>query len=171
MRSGLQGVPSLHSWLKSNLTAGMSVGIDATLHSTSSTKLLQTDLASVGVSLTIIGIFKNHLLFIIIIIYYFVSLCFLVSDENLVDIVWGSDRPAPVINPIRSHLLCYSGQTAESKITSMQSKLQETNSEFTVVSMLDEVLILLHYFFILIFKITNLIKLDCLVIKYSWFRY
>jgi Xaa-Pro aminopeptidase len=61
-----------------------------------------------------------------------------------VDKVWGSDRPAVPLNPIRHHPLELSGQSSRDKIEIIQRQLRDLFRPFALVSMLDEVAWLLN---------------------------
>lgn len=65
-------------------------------------------------------------------------------DQNLVDIVWGAERPSPPTTVIRHHPLHVSGQSSKDKVSILQQRLKELNRPFVVISMLDEIAWLLN---------------------------
>ncbi len=65
-------------------------------------------------------------------------------EENIVDQVWRDYRPGRSTAEIICHPLEFSGETAQSKIDRIQSKMRSIGVEALVISMLDEVI---DYFF------------------------
>jgi len=47
-----------------------------------------------------------------------------VVDGNLVDRVWGADRPAAPSAPLRVHKLEHAGQSVSDKLTAIRAKLR-----------------------------------------------
>ncbi|KAI0316094.1 Creatinase/aminopeptidase [Amylostereum chailletii] len=60
-------------------------------------------------------------------------------SENIVDAVWGSDRPARPKNPVFPLDTTYSGQTSQEKVSKVRQELRQKNQGALVVTMLDEV--------------------------------
>lgn len=59
--------------------------------------------------------------------------------ENLVDAVWGADRPARPNEKVNVHPLKYAGKNFNEKIEDLKKELEKKNSGGFVVSMLDEI--------------------------------
>lgn len=59
--------------------------------------------------------------------------------SNLVDDVWGSEKPQRSLDPVYELALEYSGATAQSKIERVRAKLRETNRTHLVVTALDDI--------------------------------
>lgn len=59
--------------------------------------------------------------------------------ENLVDQVWGSERPARPNEPVRVHGLEFAGKGFEEKIEDLRKELEKKKAAGFVVSMLDEI--------------------------------
>jgi Xaa-Pro aminopeptidase len=57
-------------------------------------------------------------------------------DENLVDLVWGAERPARPSEKVQP--LKYSGKSYDDKIEDLRKELEKKKSLGFVVSMLDE---------------------------------
>jgi Xaa-Pro aminopeptidase len=60
-------------------------------------------------------------------------------DENLVDLVWGKDRPDRPSEKVIVQPLKYSGKSFTDKIDDIRKELDKKKSSGFVVSMLDEV--------------------------------
>lgn len=60
-------------------------------------------------------------------------------ESNLVDIVWGSNRPARPKQPIKVLSNQFSGKDTKSKLSELRAELKKRNSSGMVVSMLDEI--------------------------------
>lgn len=59
--------------------------------------------------------------------------------RNLVDEVWGKERPARPNNPVIVLPVQYSGQPFQEKIDAVRKELEKKQSPGFVVSMLDEI--------------------------------
>lgn len=60
-------------------------------------------------------------------------------DENLVDLVWGGERPARPSEKVIVQPVKYSGKSFEDKIEDLRKELDKKKSLGFVVSMLDEI--------------------------------
>ena len=60
-------------------------------------------------------------------------------SENLVDLVWGKDRPSRPSEKVIVQPLEYSGRSFEDKIADIRKELEKKKSLGFVASMLDEV--------------------------------
>jgi len=94
---------------------GKRVAVDpAVISSAAATKLSEKILAKGGA-----GLFAVH--------------------ENLVDLVWGAERPPRPKNPVRVHDIQFAGQPFTEKLDNLRKELDKKNSAGLVVSMLDEI--------------------------------
>ena len=59
--------------------------------------------------------------------------------ENLVDMVWGSDRPSRPLNPVRILDVAFSGMGFEEKIGLLRKDLEKKQSSGIVLTLLDEI--------------------------------
>ncbi|KIK04842.1 hypothetical protein K443DRAFT_675621 [Laccaria amethystina LaAM-08-1] len=114
MKQGLPDVPTWQDFLYKNLEPATRIGIDATLIAASDAESLTKQLAP-----------KHSKL---------VSL-----KENLVDVVWGEDRPSRPKNPVFHLDEKYSGQSQVDKIAKLREEIKKKKAEAIVVTMLDEV--------------------------------
>lgn len=63
----------------------------------------------------------------------------LVADGNLVDKVWGDQRPPLPAAPLRLHPNAWCGESVNDKLTMLRGKLAAAGADAGVVTMLDEV--------------------------------
>lgn len=63
----------------------------------------------------------------------------LLLEVNLVDVVWGKDKPTRSLDPIYVLPLQYSGESTENKLNNIRKILQSKKSTHLVISALDEV--------------------------------
>jgi hypothetical protein len=68
----------------------------------------------------------------------------LITDINLVDQVWGPERPSPPKSPLRLHDIKYAGVDTPTKLAKLRSELAAAGATAIVVSLLDEVAWLLN---------------------------
>lgn len=116
MKSGEPGVLEMPEWITSNMPANSMVGVDSSLMTEAQAKALTATLASKGITLT-----PTQLV-------------------NPIDAVWntvGGGTPAPPSAAVVVHDAA--GQSHESKIAAIQTKLRDTQATALVLSMLDEV--------------------------------
>lgn len=117
---GVSGVLDWPAWLIEQAEEGTKVGLDPALTSYTQGKSLVASLQQKQAS----AVFPSR---------------------NLVDLAWGSDRPAPVAFPIYEHELKYAGKPATAKIEDVQKDLQaRPASSAYFISALDEVAWLLN---------------------------
>ncbi|KAF8906752.1 Creatinase/aminopeptidase [Gymnopilus junonius] len=114
MKQGLPDVPTWQEFLHKNLQAKTKIGIDATLISASDAENLNKKLAEKESEL--------------------VSL-----SQNLVDSVWGQDRPTRPKNKVFHLDEKYSGQSHQAKVAKIWEELEKKKAKALVVTMLDEV--------------------------------
>jgi Xaa-Pro aminopeptidase len=120
MKEGLIGTPSLDDWLISNLPSNSIVGADPNLISNLSWNSLQSSLKTAG----------HYLLPI---------------EKNLIDLVWGYDRPYEILNKIVPHELIYSGKISGDKVKDCFQAMEKKKITILVLSALDEVAYLLNW--------------------------
>jgi Xaa-Pro aminopeptidase len=108
------GRPALIQWLKDKLKGGDVVGFDPWLHTASEINALRDALKSAGIELK-------------------------ATRRNLVDVVWGKDRPAPPDGRVVPHPLKYSGRSAEDKIATLQKTLKADGHDAVVLTAPDSV--------------------------------
>ncbi|KAJ1736109.1 hypothetical protein LPJ61_000159 [Coemansia biformis] len=115
MKQGLPGVPTWQKYLTEHLPAGSRVGIDATLIAASEGESLRTALQARG---------GGELVAI---------------EDNLVDAVWGKERPPRPENKVVVHGLQYAGEPHADKIARVRAAVQKEGGEALVVAALDEI--------------------------------
>ncbi|KAL3145608.1 hypothetical protein ABBQ32_003156 [Trebouxia sp. C0010 RCD-2024] len=120
MRGGTPKCPEIQDWLASTLPEGARVGIDPFLHTVNGAKQLSTKLREAGKSLVPL------------------------LDGNLVDKVWGGQRPPPPDAPIRVHKIEHAGETVQAKLDRMRNDMKEKGAGTLLVTALDEVAWLLN---------------------------
>ncbi|PVG02009.1 putative aminopeptidase P, cytoplasmic [Serendipita vermifera] len=113
MKQGLPHVPTWQEYLSKDLPAKSRIGFDPTLISIDDTKTLEKDLKE-----------KESVL---------------VPTENLVDQVWGSDRPPRPSNEVFPLEENFNGKSTHDKIARLREQIAKKKATSTVVSQLDEV--------------------------------
>jgi Xaa-Pro aminopeptidase len=119
MRTGERDVLSLEDWIVKHLPTGATVGVDPFLTSASEATKLKEKLAPQEQALVSV-------------------------DRNLVNAVWGKERPAAPCAPLRVHPLAYAGVSVADKLQQLRAKLREAGCFAQVISALDEVAWLLN---------------------------
>eukprot|EP00953_Heterococcus_sp_UTEX-ZZ885_P041422 21131-Heterococcus_DN1.PRE.2 len=119
MRTGEREVLSLEDWVAKHLPPGATVGVDPFLTSASEATKLREKLAPQEPTLVSV-------------------------DRNLVDAIWGTERPAAPCAPLQVHPLVYAGVTVTDKLAQLRSKLRAAGCFAQVISALDEVAWLLN---------------------------
>ncbi|KAK4448596.1 peptidase M24, structural domain-containing protein [Podospora aff. communis PSN243] len=115
LKQGLQDVPTWQDWAADEAAGGKTVGLDPTLIPSSvAEKLHESIKKNGGTGLEAVS-------------------------ENLVDLVWGSERPARPSESIKLLPEKYSGKDSLSKLTDLRKELEKKKSAGFVVSLLDEV--------------------------------
>lgn len=114
LKQGLQDVPTWQDWSAEQSAHGKNVAIDPTLISGSAAKKLADKIRKCGGS-ELVPI-----------------------EENLVDLVWGDQRPE---RPREAVILLpdeYAGKSVENKLAELRKELEKKHSPGFLVSMLDE---------------------------------
>ncbi|KAJ2881477.1 hypothetical protein H4R27_004057 [Coemansia aciculifera] len=115
MKRGLPGVPTWQEYLTDRLPTGTRVGIDPTLLSSAEGTSLKKTLNARG---------NGDLVAI---------------EENLVDIVWGSQRPPRPQDKVFIHDVKYAGESHTDKITRVRAGFESLDTDGLVVVALDEI--------------------------------
>lgn len=119
MKEGVLGTPTQAEWLISNLPLQSTVGVDTDVISYTDFVAMSTSLAN-----------KGHILTPL--------------EENLVEKVWGDERPAPTSNPIVPLPLAYTGKKAKDKVEQCRKSMNENGVTYLLISALDDVAYLLN---------------------------
>ncbi|PGH03347.1 hypothetical protein AJ80_08707 [Polytolypa hystricis UAMH7299] len=119
LKRGLENVPSWQEWTAEQAEGGKVVGVDPTLITASEAKKLAQDIKNRGGSLVSVA-------------------------ENLVDLVWGSDRPPRPSEKVAVHRIEFAGKSFEAKIDDLRKDLQKRKKAGFVISVLDEIAWLLN---------------------------
>jgi Xaa-Pro aminopeptidase len=115
LKTGLQDVPTWQDWTAEESAGGKTVGVDPSLISSPiAEKLDESIKKSGGAGLKAVS-------------------------ENLIDPVWGGDRPARSSNPVKLLVGKYSGKDTATKLTELRKELAKKKAAAFVLSMLDEV--------------------------------
>ena len=112
----LPGIAQAHlvSWLKSKLKSGDVVGFDPWLHTIAQIERMRTALAAQGIAVK-------------------------PTRRNLIDVLWGKDRPARPDGPVAAHPIKYAGRSAETKIAAVQKVLKEAGHDAVILTAPDSV--------------------------------
>ncbi|KAL4955148.1 hypothetical protein BDW69DRAFT_193437 [Aspergillus filifer] len=119
LKRGVEGFPTSQEWIASQAEGGKVVGVDPALITAPAARSLSELLQKTGASL--VGV-----------------------SQNLVDTVWGSERPAPPQEKVRVHPEKYAGKTFQEKVSDLRKELENKKAAGFVVSMLDEIAWLLN---------------------------
>jgi len=101
-------------WLSEKLTRGARVGFDPRLHTIAEVERLEAALAPRGIKLV-------------------------PTPRNLVDRVWGRDRPAPPADSVSLHPVKFAGRSAQDKIADIQRLLKAERQDAVVLTLSDSV--------------------------------
>ena len=112
MRIGEPGVPSINQWIKSQLSKGQTLGINAKLYSHSDFHALKTFLEPLDLTY--------------------------VTDQDLVDMIW-HDRPGYPNTPILIHETTYAGKNAADKIKNIQSQMSVMEADYYLLCSLNDI--------------------------------
>ncbi len=104
----------LANWLIATLKSGDTVGFDPWLHSITEIERLAASLKPHGIKLKPVS-------------------------RNLIDQLWGKDRPAAPAQPVHVHPLTRAGQSPSEKITQVQGMLAESDEDAVILTMPDSI--------------------------------
>ena len=110
------GIARVHlaSWMKDNLKQGATVGFDPWLVTIAEVNRLKAELDTSGIKLKAV-------------------------TRNLVDKIWGADRPPAGLAPISLHPQKYAGEAAAQKIARAQHVLKNSGEDYTVLTQPDSI--------------------------------
>ena len=114
MKQGIQDVPTIQEWTADQVEGGKVVGVDPSVVTGADARKLAEKIKKKG------GEYKA-------------------VDENLVDLVWASERPARPSEKVIVQPMEYSGKAFDEKVEDLRKELEKKKSLGFVVSMLDEV--------------------------------
>jgi Xaa-Pro aminopeptidase len=115
LKQGLQDVPTWQEWAADQAQEDKVVGVDPTVISASDArKLAEKIKASGGADLVAV-------------------------EENLVDIVWGGERPPMPNQAVKLLGLGFAGKSVKAKLEDLRKELEKKKSSGFIVSMLDEI--------------------------------
>ncbi|MCH9765739.1 MAG: aminopeptidase P family protein [Alphaproteobacteria bacterium] len=106
-------------WLTDTLKAGATVGFDPWLVTISDFERMNRELAAASIRMKPLA-------------------------RNLVDQVWGIDRPVDAAQPITVQPLKYAGEPAEDKIARVQATLKDSGADYAVLTQPDSIAWLLN---------------------------
>jgi Xaa-Pro aminopeptidase len=105
---------AVDAWLGTNLAGGAVVGFDPWLHTVASIEALEVRLAAKDIKLKPV-------------------------PRNLVDLVWGAERPAAPTAPVIVQPMEYSGEAAAEKIAALQQRLKSDGQDAAVLTLPDSI--------------------------------
>lgn len=112
-RMGEPETPELEAWLSLVLSAGDRVGVDPKVFSAAGFDHLDRILQAVGIELVAVG-------------------------EDLVERVWGAERPAMPDGPLRVHALEFAGESVANKLARIGEAMRGKGTDAYVLAALDE---------------------------------
>ncbi len=115
LKQGLEDVPTWQEWTADQSVGDKVVGVDPTLITASEARKLSENIKKKG---------GKELLAV---------------SDNLVDEVWGDERPPRPAEEVKPLSLEYTGKPLGEKIEDLRKELEKKKSAGLVVSMLDEV--------------------------------
>ncbi len=116
MKQGIKNVPTPVDFLSSSLPTGGRIGVDPFVHSVQSIKKYEEKLVE-----------KKNITFKFL-------------DHNIIDVLWGKQRPSKPNAPIRIHPLEYAGRSTQDKLKDIRLLLKESNADGLIISALDEIM-------------------------------
>lgn len=115
LKQGLQDVPTWQEWTAEQAEGSKTVGVDPTVISAPDARKLADKIKAAG------------------------GADLIAVEDNLVDKVWGSDRPAKPTQPVKPLGEEFSGKSVTAKLEDLRKELDKKKSSGLVVSMLDEI--------------------------------
>ncbi|XP_058806144.1 xaa-Pro aminopeptidase ApepP-like isoform X2 [Phymastichus coffea] len=119
MKEGIPETPTIEDWLIDNIPTNALIGTDPNFISHSNWLRIENCLRDAGLILFPV-------------------------EKNLVDIVWGSERPTSLKNNIVPHEIIYSGINSGYKVNACFDKMKEKKVSILVITALDEIAYLLN---------------------------
>jgi len=115
LKQGLQDVPTWQEWSAEQSEGGKVVGVDPTIITAPDARKLSEKIKKRG---------GQDLVAI---------------EENLVDLVWGSNRPPRPREPVKILSSQFAGKDVKTKLEELRKDLEKKKSSGFIVSMLDEI--------------------------------
>ncbi|TVY38170.1 putative Xaa-Pro aminopeptidase P [Lachnellula subtilissima] len=115
LKQGLQDVPTWQEWSAEQSEGGKIVGVDPTVISAPDARKLVEKIKKRG------------------------GQDLVAVDDNLVDIIWGNNRPANPTEPVKILPRNFAGIEVKAKLEELRKELEKKKSSGFIVSMLDEV--------------------------------
>jgi len=119
MKENVHTTPTLAEWLSTTLPKGGLVGVDPFLITSDSYSNLEKSLKKTGHTVV-------------------------TPTENLVDIVWGAEKPKQPCGAVFVLPLQYTGKSWQDKVSEVRKEMKEKNVSLLVLSALDEIAWLLN---------------------------
>ncbi|CAN6672837.1 putative Xaa-Pro aminopeptidase Fra1p [Trichomonascus vanleenenianus] len=117
LKQGVKGVPTWSEWAAQEAAStGTNIGVDPKLISYGDVKSLQDLLVKKGAKGTLVGL-----------------------ETNLIDAVWGADKPQRSKKPVFELPLEHTGRGFEDKISELRKDIEKLDGTAFVVSALDEI--------------------------------
>lgn len=107
-------MPTIQEWTADQVEGGAVVGVDPSVVTAADARKLADKIKKKG------GEYKA-------------------VDKNLIDLVWGEQRPAQPSENVRMQPVEFSGKSFEDKLEDLRKELEKRKSLGFVVSMLDEI--------------------------------
>ena len=101
-------------WLGEHLSRGQTVGYDPRLHTVAEVERLESALKGKGIKLRPVA-------------------------RNLVDRLWGRERPAAPSSPVSVHPVKLAGRSAQDKIADIQAKLKADGQDAAILTLSDSI--------------------------------
>jgi len=115
LKQGLQDVPTWQEWTAEQSEGGKVVGVDPNLISASDARKLAEKIKKRG------------------------GRDLVAVDKNLVDLVWGRDRPSRPQEPVTILPQMYAGRAFKAKLEDIRKDLEKRKSAGLIVSALDDI--------------------------------
>ncbi|KFA52870.1 hypothetical protein S40293_00966 [Stachybotrys chartarum IBT 40293] len=115
LKQGLPDVPTWQEWCAEQSSGRKTVGVDPSLLPGSAAKKLADKIRKAGGSEL------------------------LPLEENLIDLIWGNDRPPRPLRPVALLPEHVAGKSAKAKLAELRQELDKKHSPGFLVSMLDEI--------------------------------
>ncbi|KAL6712791.1 hypothetical protein ACLMJK_009632 [Lecanora helva] len=115
LKQGIEDVPTWQEWTADQSEGGKTVGVDPTVITSPDARKLAEKIKKKGGN-DLVGV-----------------------KTNLIDMIWGDDRPPRPQEKIKTLPLQFSGKPFENKIDDLRKELEKKKSAGLIVSMLDEI--------------------------------
>ncbi|KAI6247274.1 putative Xaa-Pro aminopeptidase P [Erysiphe necator] len=115
LKQGIQDVPTWQEWTALQSKDGKVAGVDPKVITAPDVKKLTNSIKKKG------------------------GKGLIAIDSNLVDLVWGSERPQRPAFPVKVLGQLYSGKDTQTKLKELRAELHKKKSDGIIVSMLDEI--------------------------------